>query len=307
MSDFPSIGSQGNLNLYSEVEVTVDGIPMGVLNDGTPYLTLYGLAKLCGIDDTPLRVFTTNWETEKHKPRGSKVASYLELRGHNNVKELFTRTVNKSGIETHAYPDYVCMSILQYYAFDATGFDNTLARNTFVRLADYTLKRMIYEQSGYAPNQAVVSSSWNVFQQRILANDSIPIGYFSIFREMADLTVRLINSEFKLDPHSIPDISVGQRWASYWKANKLATIHGERMLHPHNYPADFPQSRGTQKEAYIYPSSALGPFRDWLYTQYVNVHLKTYLATKVQQKSLPAPQAERIILALQKPTAPKLN
>ncbi|HCT7986760.1 TPA: hypothetical protein OT855_003677 [Serratia liquefaciens] len=304
MSDFPSIGSQGNLNLYPEVEVTVDGIPMGVLNDGTPYLTLYGLAKLCGIDDTPLRVFTTNWETEKSKPRGSKVASYLELRGHRNVKELFTRTVNKSGIETHAYPDYVCMSILQYYAFDATGFDNSHARNTFVRLADYTLKRMIYEQSGYAPNQAVVSSSWNVFQQRILANDSIPIGYFSIFREMADLTVRLINSEFKLDPHSIPDISVGQRWATYWKSNKLAEVHGERTLHPHNYPDDFPQSKGAQKEAYIYPNSALGIFRDWLYTTYVNIHLKTYLANKVQQKALPAPQAERVIQALQKPTLP---
>ncbi|MDP8797523.1 hypothetical protein QZQ15_05865 [Serratia marcescens] len=304
MSDFPSIGSQGDLNLYPEVEVTVDGIPMGVLNDGTPYLTLYGLAKLCGIDDTPLRVFTTNWETEKSKPRGSKVAAYLELRGHRNVKELFTRTVNKSGIETHAYPDYVCMSILQYYAFDATGFDNSHARNTFVRLADYTLKRMIYEQSGYAPNQAVVSSSWNVFQQRILANDSIPIGYFSIFREMADLTVRLINSEFKLDPHSIPDISVGQRWATYWKSNKLAEVHGERTLHPHNYPDDFPQSKGAQKEAYIYPNSALGIFRDWLYTTYVNIHLKTYLANKVQQKALPAPQAERVIQALQKPTLP---
>ncbi|HHQ6552445.1 TPA: hypothetical protein ACSTJZ_002320 [Serratia fonticola] len=305
MPNFPASGSQGNLNLYPAVEVVVDGIPMGVLSDGTPYLTLYGLAKLCGIDEAPLRLFTSNWDSEKSKPRGSKVESYLALRGHKNVEKLFTRTTNKQGVETHAYPDYVCMSILQYYAFDATGFDNTLARNTFIRLADYTLKRMIYEQSGYQqPNAAVISQSWNVFQQRILANDAIPIGYFSIFREMADLTVRLINSEFKLDPHSIPDISVGQRWAAYWKSNRLAETHGERTLHPHNYPDDFPQSRGTQKEAYIYPNSALGIFRDWLYTTYVNIHLKTYLANKVQQKALPAPQAERVIQALQKPTLP---
>ncbi|WP_290435251.1 hypothetical protein [Aeromonas caviae] len=308
MTNFPTSGPQGNLNLYSEVEVTVDGIPMGVLNDGTPYLTLYGLAKLCGIDDTPLRVFTSNWETEKFKPRGSKVASYLELRGYRNVRELFTRTVNKQGVETHAYPDYVCMSILQYYAFDATGFDNTQARNTFIRLADYTLKRMIYEQSGYhQPNSSIIGQSWNVFQQRIISNDDVPIGYFSIFREMADLTVKLINSEFKLDPHSIPDISVGGRWATYWKENMLATIHGERILHPHNYPDDFPQSKGTQKTAYIYPNSALGIFRDWLNTTYINEHLKTYLASKVQQKALPAPQAERIIKALQRPTLSKHN
>ncbi|MDU3156349.1 MAG: hypothetical protein E7B34_11865 [Hafnia alvei] len=306
MINFPSGGSQGDLELYPAVEVVANGIPMGVLNNGTPYLTLYGLAKLCGIDEAPLRIFTTNWATEKFKPRGSKVASYLELRGHKDVQQLFTRTINKQGIETHAYPDYVCMSILQYYAFDATGFDSTQARNTFIRLADYTLKRMIYEESGFRqPNTETISQSWNVFQQRIIANDNIPIGYFSIFREMADLTVRLINSEFQLDPHSIPDISVGQRWAKYWKDNNLSKIHGERTLHPHNYPDNFPQSRGTQKEAYIYPNSCLGMFRDWLYTVYVNVHLKTYLAAKVQQKALPAPQAERIIEALQKPTLPK--
>jgi len=306
MTNLPTSGTQGNLSLYSEVEVTVDGISMGVLNDGTPYLTLYGLAKLCGIDDTPLRVFTSNWKTEKFKPRGSKVASYLELHGHKNVNELFTRTVNKQGVETHAYPDYVCMSILQYYAFDATGFDNTQARNTFIRLAGYTLKRMIYEQSGYhQPNASVIGQSWNVFQQRIVSNDDVPIGYFSIFREMADLTVKLINSEFKLDPYSIPDISVGGRWATYWKENMLAVTHGDRILHPHNYPDDFPQSKGTQKTAYIYPNSALGVFRDWLNTTYVNDHLKTYLATKVQKKALPAPQAEKIIKALQRPTLPK--
>ncbi|EIV2906012.1 hypothetical protein L7Q45_000259 [Citrobacter braakii] len=306
MTDFSNNGSLQQIQLFPVVEVVSDDMPMGVLNDGTPYLTLYGLAKLCGIDDTPLRVFTSNWETEKHKPRGQKVSSYLASRGFSDLDRLYTRVVNSVGVETHAYPDYVCMAILRYYAFDANNFDNSTAVDNFVRLAEYTLKRMIYERSGYQQqNTEVISESWNVFQQRIIANDSIPIGYFSIFREMADLTVRLINSEFKLDPHSIPDISVGQRWAKYWKENNLAETHGERTLHPHNYPDDFPQSKGTQKEAYIYPNSALGIFRDWLYTVYVNIHLKSYLANKVQQRALPAPQAEKIILALQKPTLPK--
>ncbi|MCB4611921.1 MULTISPECIES: hypothetical protein [Enterobacter cloacae complex] len=306
MAEFKDNRSLQQIQLFPVVEVVSDDMPMGVLNDGTPYLTLYGLAKLCGIDDTPLRVFTSNWETEKSKPRGQKVSTYLASRGYHDIDRLYTRVVNSAGVETHAYPDYVCMAILRYYAFDANNFDNSTAVENFVRLAEYTLKRMIYERSGYQQqNTEVISQSWNIFQQRIIANDSIPIGYFSIFREMADLTVRLINSEFKLDPHSIPDISVGQRWAKYWKDNKLADTHGERTLHPHNYPDDFPQSKGTQKEAYIYPNSALGIFRDWLYTVYVNVHLKSYLATKVQQKALPSPQAERIIEALQKPTLPK--
>ncbi|MDC9623955.1 hypothetical protein PSI22_20530 [Xenorhabdus sp. XENO-7] len=304
MSYSLSNGSQYNLDLRPVAEAEVNGIQMGVLNDGTPYLTLYGLAKLCGIDEAPLRVFTSNWQSERIKPRGKKVESYLQLRGHYNVEKLFTRTINKQGIETHAYPDYICMSILQYYAFDATNFDNTSARNIFIKLADYTLKRMIYEQSGYVPNQDVINNSWNVFQQRIIANDSIPIGYFSIFREMADLTVKLINSEFRLDPHAIPDISVGQRWATYWKTNNLEQQFGARFLHPHNYPANFPQSRGTQKEAYIYPNGALGIFKDWLATTYIDEHLTTYLSRKVNDGALPAPQAEKILLAVKRPELP---
>ena len=69
MPNLPMGGSQRELPLVPTVEVVADGIPMGVLNDGTPYLTLYCLAKLCGIDEAPLRMFTSNWETEKNKPR----------------------------------------------------------------------------------------------------------------------------------------------------------------------------------------------------------------------------------------------
>lgn len=34
----------GQINLFSVKEVEADGIRMGVLSDGTPYLTLRGLA-----------------------------------------------------------------------------------------------------------------------------------------------------------------------------------------------------------------------------------------------------------------------
>ncbi len=304
MSQYPIDGSQGNLDLRPVVEVEVDGITMGVLSDGTPYLSLYGLAKLCGIDEAPLRIFTTNWDTEKNKPRGKKINSYLAKNGNPTPEKLFTRTTNKQGVETHAYPDYVCMAILRYYAFDASNFDSSTAQENFATLAEYTLRRMIYERSGYRPNKEVISSSWDVFKQRIMANDDIPLGYFSIFREMADLTVKLINNEFKLDPFSIPDISVGQRWAAHWKEIKLSEIHGDRVLHPHNYPDNFPQSKGTKKEAYIYPNSALGLFKDWLNTTYVNVHLATYLRNKVKSRAIPAIQADQILIAVRKPELP---
>ena len=56
MVNFNEGESLQQMQLFPVVEVVSDDIPMGVLNDGTPYLTLYGLAKLCGIDDTPLHL-----------------------------------------------------------------------------------------------------------------------------------------------------------------------------------------------------------------------------------------------------------
>lgn len=43
--NLPSSGQQQNLDLFPVKEIEVDGIQMGVLNDGTPYLTMRGLSK----------------------------------------------------------------------------------------------------------------------------------------------------------------------------------------------------------------------------------------------------------------------
>ncbi|MEQ2025387.1 hypothetical protein ABLB84_06260 [Xenorhabdus szentirmaii] len=267
------------MNLFPVKEVVVDDIPMGVLNDGTPYLTLYGLAKLCGIDDTPLRVFTSNWETEKYKPRGQKVSSYLATRGYNNVERLFTRTTNAQGIETHAYPDYVCMAILRYYAFDASNFDNSIALDNFVRLAEYTLKRMIYEKAGYTP--ASIDISFNNYRDRVMLNDQIPADYFSVFREIAELTIHLINKGFPIDDTTMPDGSVGTHWGKYWEANELSKKYGDRIRYDHTFPDNYRQSAANSfVKPWIYPIDALGFFRKWLYANYAIDKLPEYLKRK---------------------------
>ncbi len=235
MTNFDSSGSLHQMQLFPVVEVVSDDIPMGVLNDGTPYLTLYGLAKLCGIDDTPLRVFTSNWDTEKNKPRGQKVASYLAEKGFHNLDRLYTRVMNSSNVETHAYPDYVCMAVLRYYALDATNFDRSVAIGNFVRLAEYTLKRMIYEKSNYNPNTSIDISFEN-YRARIKLNDQIPTTHFAVFREIADIAMNLIGGGFPMDDTTSLDGSVGSHWGKYWTANRLAEQFGERVQHPHLYP-----------------------------------------------------------------------
>ncbi|EMJ7210405.1 hypothetical protein I4574_18510 [Proteus mirabilis] len=280
MSKNNNDGSLQQMRLFPVAEVIADDIPMGVLNDGTPYLTLYGLAKLCGIDDTPLRVFTSNWETEKYKPRGQKVSSYLTSRGYENVDRLYTRVVNSSGIETHAYPDYVCMAVLRYYAFDASNFDNSIAIDNFVRLAEYTLKRMIYEKSNYKPSSSI-DISFNNYRDRVMMNDQIPVNYFSVFRECADIVIHLINKGFPINDTTMPDGSVGQHWGKYWNENKLFDEYGERIKFSHTFPDSYRQSKANSfVKPWVYPIEALGEFRKWLYNNYAMDKLEDYLKRK---------------------------
>lgn len=280
MSISPHNGSQGNLELFPTVEVVADGIPMGVLSDGTPYLTLYGLAKLCGIDEAPLRMFTSNWDAEKEKPRGKKIASYLADKGYTNVERLYTRVVNSSNVETHAYPDYICMAIMRYYAIDATNFDRSVAVGNFVRLAEYTLKRMIYEKSNYNPN-ASIDLSFDNYRARIKLNDQIPPSHFAVFREIADIAMNLIGGGFPMNDTTSLDGSVGNHWGRYWTNNNLAKKYGERTRYSHKYPDNYRQSAANSHiTAWIYPIEALGAFRKWLHENYAMEKLKPYLVSK---------------------------
>ncbi|MBN6062246.1 hypothetical protein KO461_03310 [Aggregatibacter actinomycetemcomitans] len=270
---------------------------MGILDDGTPYLTMTALSKICGLDPSTMWAFTANWNCTDDKPRTKFICDRLFAQGY-DTSSLFSR-INRQGQIVHAYPDYVCMAILEYYAFEAKRFDNTIARDNYRKLASYTLRRAIYESLGInSGSTPAIAKSWQVYQERILLNDQIPVTHFSIFREMADVLVRLINSQFKLDPYSVPDISVGQHWGKYWQASNLEQTFGPRIKHPHYYPDSFPQSGAGAVPAWIYPVEALGLFRKWLMTTYVNDKLEPYLNKKVQQGALPEVEKTQILHAI---------
>ncbi|KAF6684012.1 MAG: hypothetical protein ABN483_02925 [Pantoea agglomerans] len=296
----PTNGEQLDLNLRAIREVEIDGIQMGVLSNGTPYLTMRGLAIMCGVAPSVIQGIAANWPAERLKPRGRKIDASLTAQGYNS-DQLVIKTKGNGG-EVHAYTDAVCMSILEYYALDASQPNSEVARNNYRILARDSFRRFIYQRTGYS--EASTLASLQVFQQRLQLNDQIPANYFSIFREMADLTFHLANSNFKLDAQSIPDISVGIHWGKYWSKNSLADQYGERVKFPHNYPENFPQAQGNQKEAWIYPILSLGVFRSWLQSTYVHTHLAPYLTKKVGEGALPAPKAEQILIAVQRPALP---
>ena len=292
------IAQHPQMELFPVKEAEVDGIQMGVLSDGTPYLTMRGLAKMCGIHNATLLTLANNWETEKLKPRGQKILELLSGQGHSG-ETLYIRTMSK-GVETHAYADAVCMAILEYYAFEADQASNETATRNYRLLARYSFRSFIYNRCGYDPNK-YIPDSWKNFHERILLNDQVPVGYFSIFREIADLVVHMIQEGCLLDDHTVPDISAGQHWGKFWQANNFDTTYGERLKHPHFYPEWFPQSAKNPVDAWIYPVKALGEFRVWIYEKYVPVHFPNYLNEKVKKGIFLPSRAELLISSVSRP------
>lgn len=290
------IEHQENLSLFPVKEIEQNGVQMGVLNDGSPYLTLRGLARLCGVDHAPLLRFTSNWPEERLKPRGKIIDGILLEQGY-DLSKLYS-LVNGFGGESHAYSDVVSMAILEYYAHDANAFDNTTARKNFRLLARTTLRSFIFKSVGINPDNPV-SGAWKCFQERITLNDNIPAGYFSVFREMVDITVPLINAGLELGPKTVPDISVGIRWANHWKKSDLTEKYGELQKHPHTYPEWFPQQKAGPVPANIYPEEALGEFRKWLREEYVPKGFRDYLADKVKDKVIENKKAIEVLEHLQ--------
>jgi hypothetical protein len=60
---------QQEFDLEIVVEKEVDGVGMGVLNDGTPFLNMRGLARMCGVDPAVIVRITNSWDDGVAKPR----------------------------------------------------------------------------------------------------------------------------------------------------------------------------------------------------------------------------------------------
>lgn len=64
----------------------------------------------------------------------------------------------------------------------------------------------IYNSTGYIQQTARLNE-WKYFLDRVDINyDTVPVNYFSIFKEMAGLTVSLIKNKVIIDDRTIPEI-----------------------------------------------------------------------------------------------------
>lgn len=287
---------QGVLDLRVDRQTEIQGVGMGVLSDGTPFLTQRGLARLCGVENAHIGTISSMWDEEFQSPRISKIRGLLDSRGES--PEAPHITVRDGQKIIYAYSDAVCLAVLEYYAFEAGPNCKDDARTNFRRLAGKALQDFIYTQVGYDPTNAV-PDAWRQFHDRVsLTYNACPSGYFGIFKEIADMVVTLGQAGLHIDATFVPDISVGRAWSEHWKGCALEKRFGGRREFEHNYPSYFPQAASNPQKPWCYPEAALGEFRRWFRETYIGAgKFAAYVQGKAAQRQLPASFAQLAIAA----------
>ena len=274
----PATPPQGVLDLGVEVERIVGGIEMGVLENGLPFLTQRGLAEMSGAARKTIQELSQEWaEAQKSGvyPAGriTYFREYLESKGYDEP-QLFIE-IRKDGSPHYAYPDVVCMAVIEYFAFEAQRTNSTALTN-FRNLARFGLQKFIYEALGYSP-----PDKWKYHHDRVsLVRSSAPDGYFIIFNEVSGLIVDLIAADLPVTDKTIPDISVGRCWGDYWTTNNFDEVYGPRIEYEHNYPSYYPQSAKNPLPAKAYPDDAIKEFRRWFRHDYLVTRFPRYILTK---------------------------
>lgn len=260
-------------NVYLEKDI--EGVTMGVLDNGIPYLTEQGLAQLCGIHRRGMYRISQEWYNNIDNRRNNKIKELLP-----NFKDdnLFIKVKLNNSVN-NVYIEDVCMAILEYYAFHSTK-KNEKAQFAYRTLARTSFRLYIYEKLGYINQTKKIEEweAWKYFLDRVDLNyDNVPSEYFSTFKEIAGLTVSLIRNKVIIDDRTIPDISVGLSWGKYWSNNNLDEIYGKRIKYTHNYPAYYPQSTSNPQEPWAYPNKSLPFFRKWFEFEYIVSKFPQYL------------------------------
>ena len=267
------------LDIGVQVQAERNGIEMGVLENGMPFLTQNGLAKIAGAARSQIYAIAQEWAEHFNdevlgKGRYSWLRRYLAERGYNEP-QLYIETKRSGGQPLYAYPDIVCMAIIEYYAFEAQNRNPTSLEN-YRKLATYGLQKFIFDALNYTP-----PDKWRFFHDRVsILAESAPDGYFIVFHEVTGLIADLINAGLPVNEKTIPDISVGNTWGPYWTANNFDGMYGPRIRYDHYYPPYVAQAKSNPQESWAYPDAALPKFRHWFRHEYLPTKYPKYILDK---------------------------
>lgn len=299
---------QQEMEFDIEIQKKINGIEMGIMTNGIPYLTQAGLADIAGINKKSISNISNQWVESYRdqvfdKDRKSFIREYL-FRNNFIDDELYSVVKeNKEGTKVHyAFCPIVCMAILEYYSFESINRNETAISN-YRKFAGIGLITYIYESLKYIPQD-----HWKYFHDRMtLLDDQAPEGYFILFNETSSIVHDLIRANFTVNDQTIPDLSIGKAWAIYWKNENLAEKYRERIRFEHYYPEYYRQAKSNPQHPWAYPDEVLVIFRHWLKNEYLPTKFPKYILTKANILPGGEDEAKRIAAMYDKPRLKKGN
>lgn len=232
------------------------------------------------------------------KAAGKKFNDYARLK---TSQEFINELSSVTGIPATGTADKVLIEVMQ--GGDPQLQGTWVHPDVAIHLAQWCspkfavqVNKFIREwMQGENPLQKALNQ-WQFYIDRAsLVNNSVPQNYFSVFKEAAPLMVTLIQSGVLVDDKTVPDISIGAHWATYWKKQELALEHGEPTNYQHFYPESYPQSGSNPQIVKAYPLSALSAFRMWLEGTYLPEKFPKYMLSKQKQGHIEAGTANKLI------------
>src|SRR6056297_3730225 len=104
--------AQPELELHVETEVDRDGVGMGVLSDGTPFLNQRGIGDLCGVRNKYIGIISSEWNSQSPPEEVRRIKEMLYEQGSEipSVPHIELWIGRRRYL---AYPDTICMAMLE--------------------------------------------------------------------------------------------------------------------------------------------------------------------------------------------------
>jgi len=287
-----------NLKVIQSIDISGFPIEVGILPDGTPFMSGRELARACGISNSTLVGWGERTPQMGDRHRAGKMAELLATYRYGGDRFFVpipdgTKFGGRANVS--AYPYQVCMAFLDYYAFEANKEE---ARNSLRVLSEKQLPQFIYEAVREQPQpplklqpelQRVQAGS--PFQTRPLRG-GIPIGYFTVDQVLAEEQARSLPTSQFPELYAALLSNIEKAWNRYWTIQQLGAELGDRFPMPQLISHDWARPR-----QYVYPTAALESFSNWLNRQYLPERFPSYL----QRKRSQTPSSQRLLNHL--PTA----
>lgn len=271
-----------NLEVIKSIAVAGFPIEVGLLRDGTPFLSGRGLAKACGISNSTLVSWGEFAPQAGAKYRSGKLANLLttyHYRGDRLFLRLPSEVTFGGKANVSAYPYQVCMAFLDYYAFAA---NKEAARNSLRILSKQQLPNFICNAIAQQPSAPKPDTKQPESDRTI--RGKVPNNYFGVFQIASREKLGTAQNGLPLDVPITSPRNIEKAWGQYWHIHKLWEQHGKRVPYLRRSLDKSPQTTDGYRKTYLYPASALSDFKHWFYLHYIPDRFPSYRHRKAQQR-----------------------